>query len=146
MQFRYQPILGLVAVLLVAQSSTAYADDPLETDPQPYHCEDSTVTEAGTYFKDDPNGGFYAIFQSTLGVQNFPKAHASVVDRSAGQNSPLAKQKVGDKVQVCLLHTPTKSPYCDPNKDERGRVYRIYNYRLRSAYQGWNGNHGCGGA
>ncbi len=146
MQFRYQPILGLVAVLLVAQSSTAYADDPMETNPQPYRCEDSTITEVGTYFKDDPKSGFYAIFQSTLGVQNFPNTHASVVDRSARQDSPIAKQQVGDKVQICLLYTPTKSSDCDPNKDRRGRIYRIYNYRLRSAYQGWNANHGCGGA
>lgn len=75
----YQTIIGLATVLLVAQTSTAYADDPLETDPQPYRCEDSTVTEVGNYFKDVPDSGFYAIFQSTLGVQNFPKAHASVV-------------------------------------------------------------------
>lgn len=58
----------------------------------------------------------------------------------------MAKHKVGDKVQVCLLYTPSKDPYCDPSKDERGRIYRVYNYRLRSAYQGWNANHGCGGA
>jgi hypothetical protein len=100
----------------------------------------------GTYFEKDPRSGFYAVFQSKLGVEKFADANAAVVDRSADAKSAIARQKPGDKVQVCLLYRPHKDPYCDPDKDPRGRVYRIYNYRLKAAYSGWNANHWCGGA
>ncbi len=146
MSYRRQLGLGLVAAFWLAQTVAALADDPSETNPQPYRCEDSTITKTGNYFEGNPSSGFYAIFQSKLGVEKFPDATAAVVDRGASPTSAIAQQKVGDKVQVCLLSTPPKDPYCDPNRDRRGRFYRVYNYRLRLAYTGTNANHLCGGA
>jgi len=138
--------IALATVLLLAQSHAAFADDPTENNPQPYRCEDSVVTKVGTYFENDPSSGFYAVFQSKLGVEQFPDYHAAVVDRSAAPNSALAQQKVGDKVQICLIASPAKDKYCDPDKDSRGRFFRVYNYRLKAAYSGTNANHWCGGA
>lgn len=138
-------IAGAVT-FLCTQLSIARADDPLETDPQPYRCVDSVVTQIGTYFEGVPNSGYYVQFQSRLGVEQFPKVQAAVVDRNANAESAIAQQRVGDKVQVCLIHSPSPGPGCDPNQDSRGRTYRVYNYRLRAAYSGWNSNHYCGGA
>jgi hypothetical protein len=142
----FTQLAGLATILLLAQTPLARADDPTETNPQPYRCEDSVITKVGNYFEDDPTSGFYALFASKLGVENFSDSRAAVVDRSAGQDSVMAKQRVGDKVQVCLINTPEAGYGCNPNKDPRGRVYRVFNYRLRGAYSGWNSNHGCGGA
>ena len=60
----------------------------------------------------------------------------------------MAKEHAGDKVQVCLVSVPNSqdSPGCDPKTDPRGRVYRVYDYRLHASYSGMNGEHGCGGA
>ena len=136
----------IAASLLLSQISVVRADEPTETDPQPYRCQDSVVAKVGTYFENDPNSGYYAMFQSKLGVEQFPETQAAVVDRSAQPGSVLAKQKVGDRVQVCLIYSAPLSQDCNPNKDPRGRIYRVYNYRLRGAYTGWNANHFCGGA
>ena len=86
------------------------------------------------------------MFAAKLGVETFPDVRAAIVDRGAKPSDAIARQKVGDKVQICLLNSPRPSQYCDPTKDSRGRVFRVYNYRLKAAYTGWNANHGCGGA
>lgn len=134
------------AIALLSFQPRAHADDPTETNPQPYRCEDSVITKVGTYFENDPRSGFYAIFQSKLGVESFPDESAAVVDRGASPSSALAKQKVGDRVQVCLVFRPADGDTCHPDRDPRGRFYRVYNYRLRAAYTGTNANHLCGGA
>ena len=41
---------------------------------------------------------------------------------------------------------PDEAGSCDLKKDPRGRIYRVYNYRLKGAYEGFNANHFCGGA
>lgn len=146
MKIRFRRLFALTTVFLFTQSYAALADDPLEENPQPYRCEDSVVTKVGTYFENDPSSGFYAVFQSKVGVEQFSDAFAAVVDRTAQPTSVLAKQKVGDKVQVCLIASPTKNQYCNPDKDPRGRFFRVYNYRLKAAYSGTNANHLCGGA
>jgi hypothetical protein len=112
----------------------------------PYRCEDSTVTEIGYYFEGSPQSGIYANFQSKLGVETFEKTTARVLDRGTLLNSVMDAQVVGDKVQVCLIYMPESEKRCNPEKDPRGRVYRVYNYRLKSAYVGINANHLCGGA
>lgn len=146
MKRRYGLAIAWAVAFLCTQPSIARADDSLETDPQPYRCEDSVVTRLGTYFEQDPTSGYYVTFQSRLGVERFADAQAAVVDRNARAESAISRQRVGDKVQVCLIHTPTREPGCDPTQDSRGRIYRVYNYRLRAAYSGWNSNHYCGGA
>jgi hypothetical protein len=143
---QYKWTIGGLIVLLLAQTQSAIADDSSETNPQPLRCEDSQITKMGNYFENVPDSGFYVMFASKLGVEKFPDTFASVVDRNAGSDAAIAKQQVGDKVQVCLIGTPAKDQYCNPDQDSRGRFYRVYNYRLQDAYTGTNGNHLCGGA
>ncbi len=143
---QYRLIISGLIVFLLAQTQTAIADDTAETNPQPIRCENTQITKLGNYFENQPDSGFYVVFQSKLGVEKFPDTYAAVVDRGAGPNSAIAKQQVGDKIQVCLIGTPKKDQYCNPDQDSRGRFYRVYNYRLREAYTGTNANHLCGGA
>lgn len=137
-------IVGTLAVTLLG-ANAARADEPIG-EVIPYQCVDSVVTERGTYFENDPSSGFYVGFKTRVGVEKFPEAHAAIVDRGAEPGSVIARQKVGDRVQVCLVSQPKKDEYCDPSKDSRGRIYRVYNYRLKAAFDGMNANHYCGGA
>jgi hypothetical protein len=134
--------LGLLSQGLVAIAE----DERIEQPAQPYQCEDSVVTKVGYYFEGMPDSGIYAKFKSKLGVTHFKDETVGVVDRTMPLNPVMAKQKVGDNVQVCLLSMPTKDQFCNPDRDPRGRYYRIYHYRLQAAYVGTNGNHLCGGA
>lgn len=135
-------LVAIVAVGVIAP--IAQAD--INMQPIPYQCEDSVVTKKGYYFENQPDSGSYAVFKSRLGVTQFKDVTVAVVDRSASPNSVLAKQQVGDRVQVCLIGYPTKDQFCNPDRDSRGRYYRIYNYRQKAEYSGTNGNHLCGGA
>jgi hypothetical protein len=128
--------------LLVIDVQPSRADEPPAI---PYRCEESIVTEKGYYFENNPQSGVYTDFNSKLGVETFKNQSARVVDRNARLNSVMDLQKVGDKVQVCLISLPDAGD-CDLKKDPRGRIYRVYNYRLKSAYSGFNANHSCGGA
>jgi hypothetical protein len=134
-------IAGLSIGLFAPIAKADMAEQPI-----PYQCEDSVVTKKGYYFENQPDSGSYAQFKSKLGVTQFQNITVSVVDRSAAPDSVLAKQQVGDRVQVCLVGYPASNQYCNPNRDPRGRYYRIYNYRQKAEYSGTNGNHLCGGA
>jgi hypothetical protein len=116
------PVLGIYilasANLVLAQDSP---QDRSENPAQPYRCEDSTITKTGYYFEGQPDSGIYAVFASKLGVEGFPDSQAAVVDRGVPLNSVMAKQTVGDKVQICLIKAPPKDQWCDPTKDSRGR-------------------------
>jgi hypothetical protein len=137
---------SLIISPFLVLSIPAHANERVEKPAQPYYCEDSTVTKVGYYFKDEPSSGTYVVFKSSLGVSTFKGESAAVTDRLMPINPVMNQQRVGDKVQVCLLSAPTKSRFCNPDKDSRGRIYRIYDYRLKAAYVGTNGNHLCGGA
>lgn len=134
------PIAALVSVGLFAPHQVR-ADAPSE---KPWRCEESTIAKVGSYFEGDPRSGVYAVFRSKLGMEQFPNTPAAVVVRSP--DPVMAQQKVGDKVQVCLVNFPEPGDFCKPDKDSRGRIYRVYNYRLKAAYTGPNANHLCGGA
>jgi hypothetical protein len=143
-QYMKSRIFAASFILLASIAPSVQATE--EPSAIPYRCEDSTVTEIGYYFEGDPQSGIYAGFQSKLGVETFKDTTARVVDRSMPLNSVMDAQVVGDKVQVCLIYMPESEKRCNPEKDPRGRVYRVYNYRLKSAYVGINANHLCGGA
>ncbi len=61
-------------------------------------------------------------------------------------NNIMMRERVGDKVQVCFLSRPAPTAYCNPDKDDRGRLFRVYDYRQHAQYSGMNGEHDCGGA
>lgn len=61
-------------------------------------------------------------------------------------NDVMMAERPGDKVQVCFLSRPAPSKYCNPDKDGRGRMFRVYDYRRNASYAGMNSEHDCGGA
>lgn len=68
-------------------------------------------------------------------------------------NGVMASERPGDRVQVCLMGFPTptfdatrKRFMCDPDRDGRGWVFRIYDYRRRVSFFGPDSQHSCGGA
>ena len=168
MNFKAFAACSMIATFVVG---LAQADAEIQASARPLgaddaiRCANSTVSKIGFYFTGDPTSGIYAVYATTLGMTHFPHARASVTDRTpyvaddthvggwkpsadiAGVPNPIMLQeRVGDRVQVCLVGTPTPTDRCDPGKDSRGRIYRVYDYRLHAAYVGENGNHACGGA
>lgn len=101
-------------------------------------CMITAVTFAGPYFEGDPDSGFVVRFASGDGT----------VTRTPRSVRPpgVARTRLGDRVRVCLLSTPTKTASCNPEVDPRGRYYEVYDFRTHLRYQETNSNHGCGGA
>ncbi|MGH7838968.1 MAG: hypothetical protein ACREQC_14245 [Candidatus Binataceae bacterium] len=109
------------------------------------------LTEAGQHRfsrQDFLASGVVVGFASRLGVDPaYPKLTASVTHyQDSPGNDTMMRERPGDRVQLCFLGAPRRSAYCDPQKDPRGRRYRVYDPRLRAAYDGMNAEHDCGGA
>ena len=82
-----------------------------------------------------------------FGTHRWPKDVAEVVHYQGDQQlAVMSRERVGDRVQLCLVSRPKKDQYCDPTTDRRGVEFRVYDYRLRQSYSGINSEHGCGGA
>jgi hypothetical protein len=103
--------------------------------------------------QDFEQSGVVVEFQTRLGYGSlFPEAHAGVTHYQGASNDIMIAEHAGDRVQVCFLGTPLPSwnshgdLICDPDNDDRGRTYRVYDYRLHAAYAGMNSEHACGGA
>jgi hypothetical protein len=115
--------------------------------PQPpgSHCVTSTVTEVGSYFKDQPSSGSVVAFGAGPSDPYRATVFPGIVNRT--RHSTAALMTVGDHVQVCLVSVPPIMPGgCDPRKDGRGRVYKVWDYDRQMLVFGGNSNHGCGGA
>ena len=159
-------IAMLVGIIVAVASTYTMAhgeDDTWRQDLAPgvWHyrsipCVDTTVRIVEPYFRvygtnEDYNSGVIVVFNTDLGVDPlFPRDHAEVVHR--GPDPIMIAERRGDKVQVCFLGVPAPRQMpgtilgCNPDKDPRGRGYRVYDYRQHKSYAGWNSNHGCGGA
>jgi hypothetical protein len=153
----------ICAALVIAASSPAWADSGPDYLPGPWHfkaisCVDTTVREvtprlgtAGqTKFTaaDFKASGVEVVFATGLGIQPlFSSGLASVVHyQDTAGNDIMAAERAGDRVQVCYLGGPAPTQFCNPDKDDRGRSYRVYDYRQRAQYSGGNAEHDCGGA
>jgi hypothetical protein len=92
--------------------------------------------------------------RTTSFILNVPRTSAGVTHyQDDYDNSLMEGERVGDKVQVCLMSfpTPTVDPtsgavQCDPDQDGRGWQFRIYDYRHHAAFYGSETEHSCGGA
>ena len=103
-------------------------------------CVETTVTTIGSRLTDGddkpiPGTGSYVAFASGLGLVAYstPKV--------------LELERPGDKVQVCLIAVPKGCP----KGDDRGKFYRVFDYRHKAAYQKASyqmadSQHMCGGA
>jgi len=123
--------------LAAATTAPALADDNPDYLPGPWHFRAVSCVD-----------GVAVTFATGLGIQPlFARGTASVVhyQDSAGNNIMAAEHR-GDRVQVCYLGGPAPTKYCNPDQDDRGRNYRVYDYRQHQQYWGGNSEHDCGGA
>jgi hypothetical protein len=156
-------IMAAAAVLMLASSGVCSADDQPQYAPGPWHyrsipCADTEVrsitprlaTQGQTTFtkQDYEQSGVVVTFGTHLGVDPVdPTRYAAVVHyQNAPGNDVMMNERPYDKVQVCFLGYPAPTPACDPDKDSRGRLYRVYDYRQKASYSGMNSEHDCGGA
>jgi len=126
--------LHLVLLSLFLAAPSAHAD-AVEQSAIPYQCEDTKIKKIGTRLVDGsgnpvPNSGPTVLFENGVSIVEYQT------------NDVVDHQRVGDKVQVCLIKVPA---HC-PEGDDRGREYRVYDYRQKAAYTMINSQHGCGGA
>ena len=70
--------------------------------------------------------------------------HVSLVAYSV--SAVAIRERAGDSVQLCSLGHVEGTQGCNPAADDRGRLYRVYDYRLHAAWSATNSQHECGGA
>ena len=150
------------AAIVAIFGAAASADSDPGYQPGPWHfrsvsCVDSTVTmvlprlgpDHGPYSASDfKQSGVQVEFATGLGVRPiFPHSHAEVVHyQDTAGNGVMTAEHPGDRVQVCFLGGPAPTTGCNPDTDNRGRNYRVFDYKQRKQYWGGNGEHDCGGA
>ena len=152
-------VICAIAVLSIAVPAASPADTP-EYVPGPWHyksisCVDTTVKNVGPrlvsgkppYPASDYESGVEVGFASGLGVKPLFNETAAVVHyQGDAGNGTMRAEKPGDKVQLCFLGGPAPTTYCNPDKDERGRRFRVWDYARKAQYAGTNSEHDCGGA
>jgi hypothetical protein len=160
--FRSSAITCVVLAAITPAPTYAQDQEP-QYKPGPWHyrsipCADSTVIRVAprlqlvgqTVFTADDyeQSGVQVEFARRLGVDPaFPSGHASVTHyQGTVGNDVMTGERPGDRVQAGFLGYPAPTTTCDPDKDSRGRTYRVYDYRQRASYVGWNSEHICGGA
>lgn len=156
-------LLLATAITAAIVTSFAYADDTVPLKPGVWQyksipCADTTVvdvrprleTMGQTKFsaQDFQQSGVQVTFATALGIDPlFPQSHAGVTHyQDTPGNNVMIAERPGDRVQVCFLGWPKPTQSCDPDKDSRGRTYRVYDYRQHASYDGMNSEHDCGGA
>jgi len=154
---------ALGACLIVSLSVPALAQDDPQFPSGAWHyrsiqCVDTTVRSVQPRLmttgqtkptaEDFKQSGVGVAFNTHLGADPLsPGDYAAIVHYQGSPGNPLMiSEHPGDKVQVCFLGPPAPSKYCDPDKDSRGRQYRVYDYHRNAQYWGGNSQHGCGGA
>jgi hypothetical protein len=92
--------------------------------------------------------GVEVVFNTHLGNDAAHPAMLASVTLYGGlpETKIMQRERPGDHVQVCFLSRPAPTVDCNPDLDERGRVFRVYDITQRAQYSGQNTEHGCGGA
>lgn len=119
---------------LVTDVAEARTPDPQYQDVA-YSCSDTTVQTISSRLTDGdgrpiPNMGSQIVFANGISLVDYETPKVVELERA------------GDKVQVCLVAVPKN---CPPG-DERGKVYRVFDYRQKAAYEMGDSQHVCGGA
>ena len=65
-----------------------------------------------------------------------------VLQVSYSKIAHLNQARVGDAVKLCLVSVPDDCP----KGDDRGKVYRVTDLRIRKSWSAPNAEHMCGGA
>jgi len=151
----------VLAGTLLAHALPAAADDDPDYRPGPWHfhavsCVDTTITDVEPRL-DIPDesvaraideSGVQVTFATRLGIAPlFHTGTAEVVHYQGDDNNAImAAEHKGQRVQVCYLGGPAPTERCNPDTDDRGRRYRVYDYAQHKQYWGMNSEHDCGGA
>ena len=107
---------------------------------QPVRCVDTTFVKLTDRF-----GG--AIHGSGAGANGMDVVFGNKVSLVSYSVSAVAVlEHPGDRVQLCYLGHVEGAQECHPATDDRGRLYRVYDYRLHAAWSATNSEHSCGGA
>ena len=105
-----------------------------------HKCVETTVSDVGYRLSGDKTSGSAVSFHTALGSNGIAGYHAR--GQVTEDTDPLiAAERAGDKVQVCLVSIPAAGNGCNPKRDDQGRVYRVYDYRQKVAYAGYNSSH-----
>jgi hypothetical protein len=143
----------VAALLLPAAGAGAQSEASLTKGgawPTASHsCVRTKVTQTGSRLQGAPDSGSTVEFASSLGLAGFKGMNGSPLRAgivSYDSIPVVVRERAGDLVQLCLASVPKADQYCNPSKDSRGRMYRVYDYRQQKAYAGANSEHSCGGA
>ena len=128
-----------VAMLIIAPRAS-YAE-PYTVKLRHPICEDTYITEINARIGYEENNKF---------VYGDPKEVGSAVTYANGEIGvsydyvPALSEDahVGDKVRLCKVAKPV---HC-PKGDDRGQIYRAFDYRTGKSWTLMNSGHGCGGA
>jgi hypothetical protein len=132
-------VLAFVIAIPVPVAAAASA-----TVRAPAACIETRIASVSPYFEGQPDSGWDVSFAGRIRDPYRGTIVPHLTDRSGTDYRAL---HAGDRVEVCLVEAPApERGICDPRADPRGRVYRVYDYRLRVAYTALNSAHGCGGA
>jgi len=159
---RFFVMLSSLAVLtLSSQILSAPAQDEQYV-PGVWHyrsvaCVNTTVLLVGprlvsddqkTFTKEEfEQTGVEVEFNTFLGSDPVNHMQAAVVHyQDTPGNKIMMNERPGDRVQVCFLSRPAPTLTCNPDEDNRGRMFRVYDYRQHAQYDGMNSEHFCGGA
>ena len=143
------------AILSHPKSSTAPLSVATKTST-PITCVDTSVRDVQPRLveygqkkfssQDFQASGVVVDFDTYLGsTPAQPKVLAAVTHYQGEDNAVMLRERPGD-VRVCFLSRPQRGEGCNPDKDTRGRMFSVYDYRQRAQYSGMNSEHGCGGA
>ena len=137
-------LLALAIAALPGQNLASAQDETRGSDfVKPIECQDTRITKITDRFGQklgslDPNvhmaSGTQVTFANGAGVVSYDVNHI------------VALENVGDRVQVCFLGRIEGTQSCITAIDKRGKIYRVYDYKLHVAYTMMNSQHTCGGA
>jgi hypothetical protein len=138
-------LAALLAVFVCAAAVPAAAQNAETRDENqgpafvlPVRCVDTTFVKATDRFGSSVQGpdanGMDVVFAN----------HVSLVAYTV--STVVLRERAGDRVQLCFLGHIEGAHTCNPATDDRGRMYRVYDYRLHAAWSATNSQHMCGGA
>src|SRR5579883_1603496 len=154
------PLVSLGAVIVQPLGdSPRYGSSVAAAGPlHGHHCVDTVVTGVRERkFSRGADGslmlamaGYGSVeFASRLGEEHATlygglKPYARIEFGTDPGSEVAAAERPGDRVQLCLILMPSRTAGCDPTVDDRGREYRVYDYRQNATYRGLSGEHLCG--
>jgi hypothetical protein len=156
-------VLGLAAALAAFTATSALPSGAAQPGAKPLpagpECITTTVLRITTRLTSQdpdtgketqvPGSGYQIIMRGRLPDKYGGWLEPTVVFyQDAPENKLVARERAGDKVQVCAIGFPDADDLtvCNPKTDRRGRNLRVYDYARRFSYEGPNSEHMCGGA